>query len=106
MFDPVAFPDTVNTKDRNAVGSVASLDSANGKDSNVTSLAAPPSTDTVNLEDRNVVDPIQSPKADIKDGGASIIKKLLKTLDKSPENDIQYETVSQLGDTSSAVRIL
>lgn len=59
--------------------------------------------DTVNLNDRREVDPVRTHEADVKDGGASNIKEFLKILDKSHEHPLQWETVSQLGDTSSAV---
>lgn len=58
--------------------------------------------DTVNLNDRREVDPERTHEADVRDGGASNIKEFLKILDKSHENHLEWETVSQLGDTSSA----
>lgn len=48
---------------------------------------------------------LQHHPPDVEDGGASNIRALLKILDKSEEHPLQYETVSQLGDTSSAVRL-
>lgn len=62
--------------------------------------------ETVDVNNRDDVDPVHNHEADIKDGGASNIKELLKHLDKSHSDHLQWETVSQLGDTSSAVRFI